>query len=107
VAFVGKSRLLVCEISERKILSSGRFYLCYKKEEKLGNLAGNFMGQRDFEEGFDQEDRPRRLSEYLDRQVDHGSKVYEAVDENGGGECGTSPGTVYTRDKKLEWAVGE
>jgi hypothetical protein len=25
----------VCESSERKILSSGRFYHCYKKEEKL------------------------------------------------------------------------
>jgi hypothetical protein len=107
VAFDGKTRLLVCESSERKILSSWRFYLCYKKEEKLGNLAGNFMGQRGSEEGFDQEDRPRCLSEYLDKQVDHGSKVYEAVDENGGGECGTSSGTIYTGDKNLECAVGE
>jgi hypothetical protein len=71
------------------------------------NLAGNFMGQGGSKEGFDQEDRPRRLCAYLDRQVDHGSKVYEAVDENGGGECGTSTGTVYTGNKKLECAVGE
>jgi hypothetical protein len=60
-----------------------------RSKEKLRNLVSYIMGQRSVEKGFDQKNWARRFSEYLDRSMDRGPKVYEASSQIRGCEYRT------------------